>query len=294
MSEFFGIPGTVLPEKITTIGTLSGGVGSWGACRRWIDERGPEGVVVLFTNVGGASSSLNPGDDLTLTGEDNDTLRFLGEAALDLGVPAVGLTEGRDIWEVFRDRRFLGNPSLAHCSWELKTKPAREWITEYAPGVERVLIGIDITEIHRIPAITEGWKPYKVEAPLTWRPLQWKPQLIDMLGERGIKPPRMYNLGFGHANCPACVKGGHGHWARLYRTWPQRYAFAEAREEEQRVALGDVAILRDRTGGGSRPMTLREFRLRLEKEDSQPTLFDDEGGCGCFLEGAPAVDEEPQ
>jgi hypothetical protein len=45
----------------------------------------------------------------------------------------------------------------------------------------------------------------------------------------------------------------------------------------------DVAILRDRRGGQSRPLTLRAFRERLE---SDPKLFDadDEGACGCFMD----------
>jgi len=44
-----------------------------------------------------------------------------------------------------------------------------------------------------------------------------------------------------------------------------------------------VAILRDRRGGTTRPMTLREFRERIQ---AQPDLFDaDEwGGCGCFTD----------
>ena len=42
-------------------------------------------------------------------------------------------------------------------------------------------------------------------------------------------------------------------------------------------------MLKDRTKGVSTPLTLREFRERLE---AQPQLFDHEewGGCGCFTE----------
>lgn len=42
----------------------------------------------------------------------------------------------------------------------------------------------------------------------------------------------------------------------------------------------DVAVLRDRTGGVSRTLTLREFRARGE---GSRQLGIDWGGCGCFL-----------
>ena len=44
----------------------------------------------------------------------------------------------------------------------------------------------------------------------------------------------------------------------------------------------DVSILRDRVGGPVKPLTLREFRERLEQ---QPGLFDadDWGACACFV-----------
>jgi len=123
---------------IHTVGTLSGGVSSWGACRRWIDTHGPDGMILLFTDVGG--DGTNP-----YVGEDPDTLRFRDEAAANLGVPLINLRDGRDIWDVFREKRWIGNSQLAHCSWELKTKPAREWMDANALSSARVIVGIDVT-----------------------------------------------------------------------------------------------------------------------------------------------------
>jgi hypothetical protein len=258
-----------LPGRITTIGTLSGGAGSWGACRRWIDTRGPEGLVLLFTNVGG--DGTNP-----FVGEDEDTLRFLYDAAADLGAPFVDIRDGRDIWDVFWARKWLGNNNLAHCSWELKTGPARAWMEAYAPDAERVIVGIDSTEVHRLDGIA--------------RPRLWKPQLLEMLRERDIRPSRMYELGFAHSNCPACVKAGIGHWIRLLRVWPERYAYAERREAEFRAKFGDVAILRDRNDKQMRPMPLSVLRERVERGDAaddalfgfDPFVLLEEGGCACF------------
>ncbi len=54
-------------------------------------------------------------------------------------------------------------------------------------------------------------------------------------------------------------------------------------EKLLREELGDVAILRDRTGGVTRPLTLAELEERI-KADPQKE-FDDWGGCGCFAGG---------
>ena len=180
-------------SAIHTAGMLSGGAGSWGACRRWIDQYGADGLILLFTDVGG--DGTNPH-----VGEDPDTLRFLEDAAADLGAPLVKLRDGRDIWDVFREKRWLGNTQLAHCSWELKTGPARAWIEQNAPGLQRIIVGIDKTEDHRAAEISAKYAPYEVVFPLMERPHWWKPQLVDMLRERGITPPRMYRLGFAHAD----------------------------------------------------------------------------------------------
>ena len=65
--------------------------------------------------------------------------------------------------------------------------------------------------------------------------------------------------------------------------------FASTEAEEQKVRETDwgkdAAMLRSRVGGGSTPLTLREFRERLER---QPSFFDGDewGGCGCFVEEA--------
>ena len=90
-------------------------------------------------------------------------------------------------------------------------------------------------------------------------------------------------MGFEHNNCGGfCIKAGQAQFERLLRAMPDRYRYHERREQELREYLGkDVAILRDRTGGQFRPMTLREFRERLETD---PTLFDDTewGACSCM------------
>ena len=75
----------------------------------------------------------------------------------------------------------------------------------------------------------------------------------------------------------------------------ETYAEWESKEEEIRELLdADVAILRDRTGGGKigytgRPITLKNFRLRIESKNTGQLDMFEWGGCGCMTEGEDAA-----
>jgi hypothetical protein len=249
-----------------TIGTLSGGAGSWAACRLWIDQHGAEGLALLFAD--------------TLK-EDEDTYRFLDDAASELDVPLFRVSACKDIWSVFHDHRWIGNSQLAHCSWDLKTEPSRRWIQSAAPDAVTILVGIDATEAHRLPDITSRWAMdgLTVRAPLV-EAGKWKGWTLALAREHGLRLPRMYERGFGHANCVGCVKGGQGHWLRVLEWYPAEFAEHERQEAALSADLGQGTILRDWRNGGA-PMTLAELRARAAEHDPQLDLFD-EGGCACF------------
>ena len=65
-----------------------------------------------------------------------------------------------------------------------------------------------------------------------------------------------------------CVRGGQRHWLHLLEVFPDRYAEAEVAEQRLRAELGDVAILRERRGGVSRPLTLTELRRRQRERST--------------------------
>lgn len=262
---------------------FSSGAGSWAAARRVAEQHGTDNLYLVFSDVKGTNASPH-------AGEDEDNYRFLREAAADIlgdrvEQQLVWLNEGRDIWQVFTDDRFLGNSRLANCSKFLKQVPAREWLESNCdPASTVVYVGIDWTETHRVPAIVRNYLPYVAEAPLTEAPYLDKEQVLEALRERGIDPPRLYAMGFAHANCGGfCVRSGMGQFAKLLDVNRERYLYHEGKEQELREHLGkDVTILRDRKGGTVTPLTLRTFRERKEAGDGQLDLFD-VGGCGCFV-----------
>ena len=258
---------------------FSGGIGSWATAKRVIARHGAQNVVLLFSDVKGNTDNLH-------IGEDEDTYRFIKDAEINLGAPVVTVMDGRNIWEVFRDRKFLGNSRLANCSHILKQKPARDWLDANCdPDQTTVYVGIDWSEIHRLPSIVRNYLPYKAEAPLTEPPYLDKKDLIEWAESEGLKAPRLYELGFAHNNCGGgCVRAGQAQFKKLLEVMPERFAMWEAKEQEVIKHIGkDVSILTDMKDGVKRPLPLIELRRRVE---DQPQLVDelDVGGCGCFFE----------
>jgi len=258
---------------------FSGGIGSWATAKKVAEKHGIENLYLVFSDVKGDTDNPH-------IGEDEDTYRFIEDAAKNVGGQLVILVDGRNIWEVFKDRNFLGNSRLAHCSFELKQKPARKWLVDNCKPEETIVyVGIDWAETHRLPAIIKNYKPYVAKAPLTEPPYLDKDKLIEWAQKEGLKTPRLYDLGFSHNNCGGgCVRAGQGQFKKLYEIMPERYKVWEDKEQEIREHIGkDVSILTEQVKGKKKSLTLKELRMRIE---NQPVMvdLDDIGGCGCFFE----------
>ena len=249
---------------------FSGGVGSWAAAKRVVEKNGVQDVTLLF-----ADTHM----------EDEDLYRFLDEAAKDVGAPLVKISDGRTPWDVFFDERYLGNSRIDPCSKILKRQLLDRWRNENMNvETDQIYVGIDWTEIHRIERMLPIVAPWKYSAPLCEKPYIEKPAMLKALVKAGIRPPRLYEMGFPHNNCGGfCVKAGQAHFKNLLEKLPERFRFHEEKEQEIRKFLGkDVAILKHRSGPKKeQPMTLRDFRLNLEAKGEVDVH--DWGGCGCAL-----------
>jgi 3'-phosphoadenosine 5'-phosphosulfate sulfotransferase (PAPS reductase)/FAD synthetase len=262
-----GLPGRLMRYVVS----FSGGVASWAAAKRLRETVPASAMTLLF-----ADTKI----------EDEDTYRFLVQAASNLSVPLTVITEGRTPWEVFRDERFIANTRVDLCSRILKRDLLDAWNQQHAPDAITV-VGLTAEEASRLERFQKAMAPRPVIAPLCdWPPLE-KADALDWATAEGLRLPRLYGLGFKHNNCGGfCVKAGHEQFALLHRVLPHRFREHEQQEEQARSALGDVAILRDRRGGQIRPLPLRELRRRIEAQES----FDGFGGadCACF---DPSLDE---
>ncbi len=114
---------------------FSGGIGSYCAAKRTIAEFGTENTTLLFADTGI---------------EDADLYRFLNEASLFLQIPVTRISEGKTPWQVFHEKRFLGNSRVDPCSRVLKREPLRKYISShYTPEDTVICLGIDWSEINR-------------------------------------------------------------------------------------------------------------------------------------------------
>jgi len=252
---------------------FSGGITSWACAMRVAEQHGTENLVLLFAD--------------TLI-EDEDTYRFVKDAAAIVGGALVTVADGRTPWGVFRDKRMIGNSRVAQCSDYLKTRQCQGWLKSNAdPKTTTLYFGLDWTEPHRADGAAKRWEPWRVEFPLMGKPYLTKTQTIQWARGLGLEPPRLYAMGFQHGNCGGfCVRAGQKQMATLLTHMPERYAHHEQQEESMRQMLGreDVAILTEQVDGVKRPLTLRELRERIERYGEQQVDMFDWGACGCFIE----------
>ena len=248
--------------------SFSGGLGSFFTATRVVEEYGRDDCILLFTDT---------------KAEDDDLYRFMDDAANYLGVPITTIADGRDLWQVFNDERYMGNSRVDPCSRVLKRDLARKWMREnFAPEEVVLYMGIGWDEGHRMTAISKNWSPYTVKAPLMNPPYMGRPQMIESCKEIGIKHPRLYDHGFSHNNCGGfCVKSGAGQFKKLLKTFPERYQRHEDEQEKLFTRINPHGFLRMTIDKKTKYLTLKEFREHVEN-DGQIDMFDI-GGCGCFV-----------
>lgn len=234
---------------------FSGGLGSFGAALAVAEQHGTSNMTLLIADTGI---------------EDPDLWRFADDVSRLLGVPLTKVADGRTPWQLFRDKRFLGNDRITPCTRYLKQIPCRKWMKEHAPvGDSLVYVGIEKTprDRRRAAAIARNWKPWQVRFPLCNR---WIPEVSKedskewLMAEArwyGIEPPRLYALGFEHNNCGGtCVRAGARQWRHTLDVLPENFDEAERQEADLRKLLGDVSILRQRRQKVAYPLPLSELR----------------------------------
>lgn len=259
---------------------FSTGAGSAEVAYRVVAAHGHENTVLLTAN--------------TLV-EDWDNWRFANEVAAQLGCSWVTIADGRTPMQVGRDRRNVPSNFMPVCSEELKRRLLRRYINEHYPADDTIIyLGYEWDEQRRYRKSVPLWEPYTIDCPLMRRPFTDKLDLLEVFRQqRGIEPPRLYKMGFQHANCGgACVRGGQAQWELLHRVMPERFRKWEDDENELRADLGkDHAMMTEKVRGVRRPLPLTVLRERLE---AQPDLFDaqDWGACGCTEDPVINLDQE--
>lgn len=241
----------------------------------------------------------HPREDVRLvfcdtTWEDEDNYRFLRDVGRWLNHEIVTLTDGRTPLQVAEDNSIIPNSMFAPCSRTLKLAVMRRYVRELQDNGHDVTmhLGMDIKDAKkgRLGAPRKNWGEIgvRVDYPLLWKPRIYDPHVV--IKEAGIEPPRMYALGYSHANCGGrCIKQGKGDWRRTLTHFPDRFAEVEQWEATMRVQAkyAEHAILKRQGDDSSTPLPLAELRAETEAADAhQLRLFEmmDDMGAVCGVE----------
>lgn len=248
--------------------SYSGGLGSFAAAYSAVRQFGSSAVALVFCD--------------TKT-EDDDLYRFITETVAALGSELITLADGRDVWQVFKDVKFMGNSRIDPCSRILKRELFRNWmIKNHKPEEATLVMGISHGERHRMTNIIKNWTPYSVIAPLCDQDMT-REQILDILDGFNIDPPRLYDMGFPHNNCGGfCIKTGQKQMKLLFEKLPDRYAHHEEQQEQLFRIIGkEHGFIRMTVDGELKYLTLKQFREFMQS-NGQVDMFN-ESGCGCFI-----------
>lgn len=264
------------------ISNFSGGWCSLFGTIRSIERHGKENVIPLFADTLYESADLY---DANRRAEDV------------MGIPLVRVCVGLTPWELFRKEGLIGNDRSPICSIRLKREPLNDWMESRYEMDHRqttligehatVVLGFDFTEWDRVVDFQNQHLNWTVEAPMTDEPLWDKCKMRREAERLGFKEPELYALGFPHNNCGGgCVKAGISHFVHLYNVKRDTFLKWESEEQEtlrefaaRGVSNGHFTILKDRRNGETKPLSLRDLRLRIEAGET--FRKNDWGGCGC-------------
>jgi len=160
---------------------------------------------------------------------DND--RFRAEVAKFIGLPITGDSDGRDIWQVFRDEGFLGNGRNTMCSRILKQERSLAYLETHQPAT--LYLGFTIEEYRRAQRTYARYHRYGIGVafPLVEQKIG-KAECLHRVSECwGIQLPRRYEF-LDHANCIPCIKGKKAYWGLMYLYERQAWDRAVQAEKE--------------------------------------------------------------
>ena len=241
---------------MTRIAHVSGGISSAAVYLLEVESGRPFRAVFANTNY-----------------ESEDTYDFIRALEKAGGVKIDWLNnDGKDIWDVFIERKqmtapkHLGGGCMA--SYHLKKVPLRKYSAAIPGAID--LIGYGPDEEDRVARLAVKNPGERFEFPLFENKVFFCEQK-RIIARHGLTLPKAYREGMPHNNCNRqCIAAGIKFWALLWKDDPKRYDYAERREQEFLQVLRDAGrqeftFLRDRRGGETKNMSLRDLRESLER-----------------------------
>lgn len=210
--------------------------------------------------------------------EDEDNRRFLSDVQDWLGVTIEDVRNSKypsasaeDVW----DRRGgMSFPHGAPCTFHLKKEARQQWEAANKPNWHVLGFGAEEQDRHNMFTLTERSNvlPMLIEAGLT------RQDCYEYVVNAGLKPPRIYELGYPNANCIGCVKAtSPTYWNHVRQVHPDVFA---RRAEQSRMLGAKLArvknkrIYLDELDPDARGLPIKSMRMPecgLFCEEKRPT-----------------------
>lgn len=178
----------------------------------------------------------NPVED-----EDADNQRFRRDVEAWLGVEFESATcsafpaaSAEEVWE---RERFMSSPKGAPCTKFLKKRARQEWESRNHVDWHVFGFGAEERERHDRFILTERSNvlPILIDHDIT------REGAYRYLHAAGIRPPRIYDMGYPNANCPGCVKAtSPTYWNHVRKMHPD--VFARRAEQSRRLGAKLVRV----------------------------------------------------
>ena len=208
----------------------------------WVSAGAASAVTALLTPKADVYAYCDTGS------EDADNARFLGDLEGALGATITRLRSAvfRDTWDVWERKQYLAGLAGAPCTNALKRLPR----LAFQRDDDDHAFGYTADERARAKRMADSWAPRRPSFPLIDLGIT-KAACLAILADKGLKPPRMYSLGYDHSNCVPCPKAtSPRYWSLVRQTHPTEFARMAAlsrklgvrlaRLNGQRVFIDDV------------------------------------------------------
>ena len=158
-----------------------------------------------------------------------DNWRFIRDVERWLKIKVEILQSGKykDQYEVIEQTGYVNGVAGARCTAELKKKVRFDY--QLPDDIQYFGFSSEPREIQRSINFTKNFPEANAKYPLIEQGLT-KRYCAMIINQVGIRPPKMYELGYNNNNCIGCVKGGKGYWNKVRDDFPdnfQRMSIAE-------------------------------------------------------------------
>jgi len=189
--------------------------------------------------------------------EDSDNHRFMLDCEDWFGkkITVIKSDQYQDTWDVWQKRKYISGIAGAPCTSALKIAP--RLLFQRESDVHIFGYTADASDMVRAEALRQNWPALDVETPLINSGMT-KAGCLAIIEAAGIKPPRVYAMGFPNANCiPCCKATSPAYWALVRKEFPQEFERMAklsrelgarlARVDNQRVFIDEIPMDQETT-----------------------------------------------